>query len=99
MVEERETTSGAQGRAPSLLIDHALFVECVRRASAELEPLQKVETLLPYLESFPLGAHNRDVAERLEVLFDRVGDEPGGRGLFERFRDIRDRYLPPILRF
>ncbi len=85
--------------APTLFVDHALFFDCVRRASAEAEPLRKVESLLAYLESFPLGAHNRDVAERLEVLFDLIGEAPRGRALRERFRNARDRYLPPLLRF
>ncbi len=102
MVENRDTSAPspapARGKPSTLIVDHSLFVEVMRRAGAELSPLRKIESLLTYLESFPLGAHNREVAERIEVLLDGVGAGPTGRALLDRFRRARDRYMPPLLR-
>jgi hypothetical protein len=76
-------------------VDHALWLDCVGRAAREVDPASQAERLLTYLESFPLGAHNRETAERIERLLDRV-DGPAKRDLGLRLREARDPYLPPV---
>jgi hypothetical protein len=57
----------------------------------------RAERLLGYLEAFPRGRHNREAAEALEVLADRLrGDAQ--RGLRARLRALREPHLGPVAR-
>jgi hypothetical protein len=85
-----------EGPKPLLPADDAFWLDCVGKAVRETSPMKQAERLLPYLESFPLGAHNRDMAERVEALLDRLEDGPEKRALVLRLRGARDRYLPAV---
>ncbi|MCU0676980.1 MAG: hypothetical protein MUE69_29855 [Myxococcota bacterium] len=57
----------------------------------------RAERLLGYLEAFPRGRHNREAAEALELLADRLrGDAQ--RGLRARLRALREPHLGPVAR-
>jgi hypothetical protein len=83
---------------PQVAADDALWLDCVGRAAREADPVVVVEALLTYLEGFPLGAHNREVAERIESLLDRVDDDERKDELAARLRRVRDPFLPPLLK-
>lgn len=57
----------------------------------------RVERLLGYLERFPRGRHNREAAEALEILADRLAGD-AQRGLRARLRALRQPQLGPIAR-
>ena len=59
-------------------------------------PGARVTFLLDYLERHPLGAHNRNVAERLERSLEGLPDTPLRAGLTGRYRALRDPLLPPL---
>jgi hypothetical protein len=96
MSEPRATSTSFARAEPGPSADEALWLDCVGRAARETDPVVLVETLLPYLESFPLGAHNRATAERIELLLDRIEDGPTKRDLGARLRRARDPFLPPL---
>jgi hypothetical protein len=57
----------------------------------------RAERLLGYLEAFPRGRHNREAAEALEHLADRLCGE-AQRGLRARLRALREPHLGPVAR-
>ena len=57
----------------------------------------RAERLLSYLERFPRGRHNREAAEALEIMADRLAGDAQG-GLRARLRAVRQPQLGPIAR-
>ena len=84
------------GPRPLPSADDAFWLHCVGRAAREADLVTQAGELMPYLESFPLGAHNRDMAEQVEALLDRLEGGPEKQALVLRLRRARDRYLPAV---
>lgn len=74
--------------------DIATWVSCQRFAALERDPARKVDHLLVYLETHPLGAYNRRAAEEVERLIAGTPSSIGER-LWKRLRDLRDASMPP----
>lgn len=57
-----------------------------------------VDHLLDYLQDFPTGAHNREAAERLEMLVNaRCESDPGWASVVRcSLRALREPHLPPV---
>ena len=66
---------------------------CWRRCEAANE--DPSASLLSYLELFPRGRHNREAAERLEVLADGLAED-AQKGLRARLRALRSAVLGPV---
>ena len=75
--------------------DHELFRLCLTLAGREPDPACRVEHLLGYLETFPLGQHNRRVAETIEILLDVLPDTGVRSHLNGRLRILRDSLMEP----
>lgn len=87
----------ARPRRPIDPSDDALWITCVARSGRTSDPVRAIGYLMRYLETFPLGAHNREVAEAIE---DRLDHLPEGRTKLQmsrRYRELREAYMPPIV--
>lgn len=76
--------------------DDRAWVRALRYASHARHPASRIASLLPYLEAFPTGRHNRKAAERIEALLDDLGPDPRRQLLSTRLRSVRDAHMSPI---
>jgi hypothetical protein len=75
--------------------EQELYRLCRRLAGEEPLPEVRARHLLGYLEQFPLGRHNRQVAEEIELLLDEMSDPPTRTHLHQCFRGLRDAVMEP----
>lgn len=83
--------------SPPPIEEELLYLHCSLASSRTRDGRERIIHLLHYLECFPLGAHNRAVAQKIEDLL--YSDEALGAAraeLFRRFRSLRNSHLPPI---
>lgn len=81
---------------PPVAADRATWIACLTRAARASDPVGRVLELLRYLELFPTGAYNRNVAERIEDQLDVVDDLTAREKMKARFRALRDAVMPPL---
>lgn len=83
---------------PPPIEEDLLYLHCSLASSRSMTMRERIVHLLHYLECFPLGAHNRAVAQKVEDLL-HSGEFIGAElsELFKRYRSLRDPYLPPIV--
>lgn len=76
--------------------DTALWLFCISTAGRLNHPLDRAETFLSYLETFPTGVHNRAAAEQVEDLIYAPSLVEQRAELHHRLRSLRDPHLPPV---
>lgn len=91
------TVGNRQSRRPIDPSDDTLWIGCVARAGRTSDPVRAIGYLMRYLETFPTGAHNREVAESIEESLDRLPEGRTKAELTRRFRTLRDEWMPPIV--
>lgn len=82
---------------PQAIEEDLLYLHCSLASSRTQDKRERIVHLLHYLECFPLGTHNRAIAQKIEDLLYSI--ELGGperSELFMRYRALRDPYLPEI---
>jgi hypothetical protein len=77
-------------------LDDDTWCRCVTLAASSIDPRQRAEHLLCYLETHPTGRYNRWVTEQVEFLIDEVPEPTWRELLGQRLRDIRDAVMEPL---
>lgn len=75
-------------------LERQLYVHSTQAAAREPNPKVRVEHLLAYIETCPTGAHNRDIAERIEAELRAIHGTARSK-YHARYRRARDPFMPP----
>src|SRR5690554_1095172 len=83
---------------PTPLEEDLLYLHCSLASSRSSDGRERIVHLLHYLECFPLGAHNRVIAQKIEdLLYQGEFLDHERSALRARYRALRDPYMPAIV--